>query len=90
MREKATPFIVLIVALLILSHLSLEQLEALSTKQPQHRKIGNGKEDRRNEIVIQIKVRVKGSRSRRGPQKKEPHKRVPHKKPPCKPPIYPP
>ncbi|CAN7066183.1 unnamed protein product [Brassica rapa subsp. trilocularis] len=63
-----------------------KQIEAISTKQTKHRKLGNGeeKEIRRNKLVIQIKAKVKRSYSRRGPQKKNPST-----KPPCKPPTHP-
>ncbi|CAN6860679.1 unnamed protein product [Brassica oleracea] len=87
MIKKATPlFVVLIVALLLLSPLFSRQIEAISTKQTKHRKLGNGeeKEIRRNKLVIQLKEKVKRSYSRRGPQKKNPPK-----KPPCKPPTHP-
>ncbi|XP_024011772.1 uncharacterized protein LOC18008801 [Eutrema salsugineum] len=92
MTEKAPPLcVVFIVALLLLSPLFLGQLEAISTKQAKHRKMGNrGEEENRiNGIVIQIKAKVKRSYSKKGPQKKEPYKRVPPKKPPCKPPTHP-
>ncbi|XP_010511445.2 PREDICTED: uncharacterized protein LOC104787536 [Camelina sativa] len=83
---KAPFFVIFTVALLLLSPLFFGQLEATTTKQPEHRKLRNteGERNRRNEIVVQIKARVKRSKSRRGPQKKEPYK-----KPPCKPPTHP-
>ncbi|CAH8257013.1 unnamed protein product [Arabidopsis lyrata] len=86
MTRKAPFFVILIVALLLLSPLFFGQVEAISTKQPKHRKLGNreGDENRSNEIVVQMKARVKRSKSKRGPQKKEPYK-----KPPCSPPSHP-
>ncbi|CAD5316361.1 unnamed protein product [Arabidopsis thaliana] len=72
--------------LLLLSSFFFGEVKAISTKQPKHRKLGNreGDENRSNEIVVQMKARVKRSKSKRGPQKKEPYK-----KPPCSPPTHP-
>ncbi|XP_006300575.2 uncharacterized protein LOC17894711 [Capsella rubella] len=80
---KAPFLVIFIVALLLLSPLLFGQLEATSNKQPKHRKLGEG-HTRDEKIVVQIKARVKRSKSRRGPQKKEPYK-----KPPCTPPTHP-
>ncbi|CAH2036278.1 unnamed protein product, partial [Thlaspi arvense] len=88
MKEKAAPlFVILIVALLLLEPLFFRQSEATSCKETKHRKLGNREEaeNRRNEIVIQIKAKVKRSYSKKGPQKKEPYKG----EPPCKPPTHP-
>lgn len=43
MTRKAPFFVILIVALLLLSPLFFGQVEAISTKQPKHRKLGKSK-----------------------------------------------